>query len=185
MKFDDIVDARHSVRKFKTKKPDWRKIVEAIDCARKGPLAGNIPALKFILVEKPEVIAKLAECSQQDFIVDAHYVIVVVADTNEVERSYDDRGKMYAHQQAGAAIQTIYLKLTELGLGTCWVGSFVDDQVKLALKIPDGSDPIVILPVGHPMLKGKKKRKPGIDRVLRFNDYKEKSMKPKKRIEGF
>ncbi len=184
MNLDKIIDSRHSIRRFHRKKPNWRDVIEAVDCARKAPLAGNISSLKFILVDEPEIIVKLADASQQDFVADVHFVVVVVSDTKEVVRSYDERGEKYAQQQAGAAIENFLLKITEMKLGSCWVGAFVDSQIKRILKIPEGSEPIAILPVGYPLLKGKQKRKPHLDRCLKFNNYKGKFMKPRKKVDA-
>jgi nitroreductase len=180
MDLNKIIDSRVSVRKFKSKRPDWREIIDVIDCARKAPLAGNVPSLKFILVDSPEVIVKIAESCQQEFVADVSFVVVVVSDTKEVKRSFGERGENFAHQQAGASIENLLLKLTELKLGACWVGDFIDEQVKTILKIPEGSEPVAVIPIGYPLLKENQKRKPSLDRVLYFNKYKGKFMKPRK-----
>ena len=182
--FDKIVDERCSCSHFNDKKPNWRDIVDEIDAGRKGPLAGNIPSVKFILVDDEKKIDKLAESCQQSFISKAHFVVVVCNDLVDVVRSYDERGKRYARQQAGSSIENLLLKLTELGLGACWIGAFVDDQVKNILKIPENVNVEAVIPIGYPMRKQKQKRKPSLDRVLYFNEYKGKVMKPKKKVEA-
>ncbi|MEA3329211.1 MAG: nitroreductase family protein [Nanoarchaeota archaeon] len=185
MNLDKVIEARRSVRRFHSKVPNWRKILDAVNCARKAPLAGNISSLKFILVDEVEKIAQLAESSGQKFVADVHFVLVVVSDTKEVVRSYDERGEKYANQQAGAAIENLLLKLTELKLGACWVGAFDDDQVKRILKIPEDSEPVAIIPIGFPLLKGSQKKKPHLDRCLYFNKYKGKFMKPRVEVDAF
>src|SRR3989344_5695370 len=112
MDFDKVVKGRKSVRKFKSKKPDWRDIIEAVDFALKIPLAGNIPSLKFILVSDVKKIQDLADACQQDFISQASYVVVVCSDPKDVVRSYDlEMGERYIRQQAGASIEQFLLKL--------------------------------------------------------------------------
>ena len=51
MEFRKLIEKRKSVRKFLLggEKPDWRKIIRAIDYARFIPAAGNEYNLKFIL----------------------------------------------------------------------------------------------------------------------------------------
>ena len=185
MQLDKVIDGRCSVRKFKEKKPKWRDIIKAVDAGRKAPLAGNIPTLKFIIVSEPILIAKLAEASQQNFIANAPYVVVVCSDILNTIRSYDERGRRYAYQQAGAAIENFLLKITELGLSTCWVGAFVDEHVKQTLKIPELVQVEALFPIGYAMRREKQKIKPGLDRVLRFNYWKQKTMVPEKRVEGY
>ncbi len=77
MELDKAIQSRKSVKKFSKKKPDWRKIIEAIDFARYSPMAGNLYSLKFILVSDKEKIQQLSKASEQEFVADAQYVVVV------------------------------------------------------------------------------------------------------------
>lgn len=182
MELDKAIEQRKSSRKFSTKKPDWRKLISAIEMALKIPLAGNIPTVKFILVDDKNIIKKLADACQQDFIAQAHYVIAVCSEPKDAVRFYDKRGETYAKQQAGAAIEQLLLKLTDIGLGSCWVGDYVDEQVKFLLKVPDDVYIEAIIPVGYSMDKTRRKTKPSLDRCLYFNAYRNKRMRPAKLI---
>jgi nitroreductase len=74
---DKIIHARRSIRKFKSTKPDWREIIECIDSMRYAPMAGNNFSLKFILVDDEKKINELAKASQQEFVSNVKYVVVV------------------------------------------------------------------------------------------------------------
>lgn len=184
MELDKVIEQRRSVRKFRSKKPNWRDIIEAVEAARKAPLAGNLASVKFILVDDAEVIAELAEAAQQDFIAQCSYAVVVCSDKADLVRSYYEKGDIYARQEAGAAIEQFLLKIVDLGLASCWVGAFVEGQVKTALKIPENVDVEAILPIGYEYLKGKQKSKPSLDRILYFNTWKNQYMKKKPEIEA-
>ena len=178
MNLDKAIKKRHSVKRFKLKKPDYGKILEAIEAATKGPLAGNIPTLKFMLISDKEKIAQLAEASTQDFVGSTHYVVVVCSDPSNCVRSYEKRGEMYCLQQAGAAIQNFLLKITEMKLATCWVGAFSDKTVKRILKIPDNVRVDGLFPVGYELGKLEQKNKPSLDASVYFDTWKNKYMKP-------
>jgi len=183
MELNDIIKSRKSIRKFSSKKPDWRDILECIEPIRFAPMAGNIFSLKVILVDDPKKIQVLADAAQQDFIAQAHYVVVFCSDKGKTINSYGERGERYIKQQAGAAIQTFLLKLQEYGLSTCWVGAFADEIIKRELKIPDKVDVEAFFPIGyeHATINARKKVKPDLDVFLYFNSYKNKKMrKPKK-----
>ena len=180
---DKIIKARRSVRKFKSIKPDWRDILECIDSMRYAPMAGNNFSLKFIVVDDEEKIDKLAEASQQRFISQANYIVVVCSITSRTETSYGERGKTYLRQQAGAAIQNFLLKLTEKGLATCWIGHFVDNQVRRILKIPEDVNVEALFPIGYAFKKPEPKRKIDLTSVLYFNEYKQKKMHPPEKID--
>lgn len=180
MEFDKVVNSRHSVKSFKTtKKPDYRKIIEAIDIANKAPLAANYPSISYILVQDKEKIRQLAEASVQDFFQNVDFVVVVCSDYSFLEKSYYERGKKYGLQQAGAAIENLLLKVNELGLGACWVGAFTDEMVKRILKVPSNIEIEAIIPIGYEFGKEKQKVKPDLDRVLFFEEWKNKFMKPR------
>ncbi len=184
MQLDRVINKRKSVRKFSLRKPNWRKIIEAVDVANEIPLAGNIHTIKFILVDDEEKINELARAAQQQFIKQVHYVVAVCSDYTQLKRSYDERGERYGKQQAGAAIENFLLKITDLGMASCWVGAFSDETVNRILKIPEGMKVEALLPIGYGTGKLKKKKKPSTDAVLYFNEYGNKFMKELRKPEG-
>ena len=179
MELDKIIKSRKSVKKFSKKKPDWRKIIEAIDLARYAPMAGNLYSLKFILVSDKEKIQKLSEASQQEFVADAQYVVVVCSNPSRTLNAYEERGENYLKQQAGAGIQNFLLKLEDLKLSTCWIGHFVDEQVKKILEIPKEINVEAFFPIGYEseIAKTKQKRKIELDNLLYFEEYGKNRMK--------
>ena len=185
MDLDKLINKRFSARKFYSKVPNWRDIIDAIECGSKIPYAGGIQNIKFILIDDQEKIIALKEAAQQNFIQNAHYVVAVVSDPTNLIRSYDEFGEIYTRQQAGAAIEQFLLKLVEKGLAGCWVGSYVEDHVKKILSIPSHAHVEAIIPIGYAWGKPIRKRQPYIDKVTFFNKYGQKTMKPKKKVEAF
>lgn len=186
MDIDKAIKERHSVRNYATKSVNWKDIIKAIDYARLAPLAGNIPTVKFILVLDDEKIQKLAEACQQNFIATADYVVVICSDSTQAVRSYDERAKKYVAQQAGAAIENFLLKITDLGLATCWVGAFSDDNVRRILQIPNDIEIEALFPIGYEQKpKTKQRVKPNLDNILYFNTWKNRYMAPLKKPEAF
>ena len=62
---------------------------------------------------------------------------------------YGERGEIYSHQQAGAAIQNMLLTATSLGIDSCWVGAFDEDMIKRVLGIQEYARPQAIIPIGY------------------------------------
>lgn len=184
MNVDKLIKTRRSIKKFKNKKPDWRVIIECIDAMRFAPTAGKNFINKIILVDEPEKIQKLASAAQQPFVANASYVVVVCANASRPTNAYGKRGARYTEQQSGAAIQNFLLKLHEKGLATCWVGHFVDNLVKTALKIPDETDVVAIFPIGYANEKPREYQKTDLDACLYFNEYKKKQMRNIKKTEN-
>lgn len=182
MGLDNIIQSRRSIRAYKTKSPDWRNIIEAIDTMRYAPMAGGMFTLKIILVSDEEKIAKLQKASQQDFVGTAKYVVVVCSKKNRTIKAYAKKGETYVRQQAGAAMQNFLLKLTEYKLATCWVGHFVESSVKTTLKIPDDVDVEALFPIGFAAKKPHTREKVDLDNCLYFDEYENKQMKEYKKI---
>ena len=162
MNFDKVIKERHSVRSFKkTKKPDYKKIIEIIEAGTLAPLAGNMFSIKYLVVADKEKIGKIAEACQQDFVGEVAFLIVVCSDRKPLDKHYYERGKIYSRQQAGASVENMLLKATELGLASCWVGAFSDETIRHILNIPDDIELEAVLPIGYEL--GKKKQLPKAD----------------------
>ncbi len=174
MEFNIVIKKRHSIRAFTKKKASWKSILDAIDAALKNPFAGNINHLKFVIVEEKETIKKIADLAEQTWISNAGILIVVCSDDTHLERLYGARGRVYSRQQAGAAIQTILLKLVDLGLSACWVGSYEDTMIKHLLSIPKNIQIEAVIPIGYEDTKAQnpKTRKRELEKVLRWENWK-------------
>jgi len=48
------------------------------------------------------------------------------------------------------AMDHMTLQAVEEGLGTCWIGSFKEDEVKKILHIPENIRIVELLPLGYP-----------------------------------
>jgi nitroreductase len=149
----EAIKGRRSVRAFRSEKNVSEETVEGlIDAARWAPSAGNIQPWEFIIVRNPDIKKRLAEAAfNQSFLEEAPLVIAVCADENRSSQGYGQRGKtLYCIQDTAAAIQNIHLTAHSLGLGTCWVGAFKEEEASKVLKIPQGIRPVALIPVGYP-----------------------------------
>jgi len=148
----EAIKGRRSIRAFKNQGVPAEIVEELIDAARWAPSAGNIQPWEFIIVRKPRIKRRLGETAlDQMFIEEAPVVIVVCADEERSSQGYGVRGKtLYCIQDTAAAMQNIHLTAYSLGLGTCWVGAFREEEAREILKIPRGMRPVAIIPVGYP-----------------------------------
>lgn len=148
----EAIKGRRSVRTFKRETVSPEILEKLIDAARWAPSAGNIQPWEFIIVRKPKIKRRLVEAALgQTFIEEAPVVIVVCANEVRSSQGYRVRGKtLYCIQDTAAAIQNINLTAYSLGLGTCWVGAFKEEEAREILKIPRGMRPVAIMAVGYP-----------------------------------
>lgn len=172
MKTLDSIENRRSIRNFSNKKVSLDKIIELIDAANQSPFAGNINNLKFIIISEKETKEKLSEYCQQSFVSHAPFIIVVCAETQKLINHYDEIGLSYSKHQVGSAIQNLLLRATDLKLATCWIGSFVEEQIKRKLKIPEKYDVEALIPIGYSSKKETKKpRKIKVDKKIFWENW--------------
>ncbi len=69
----------------------------------------------------------------------------------EREATADEMAKFGAcAMNVGIAVSFMMLRATEMGLGTCWIGMFDEDNIKTRFGLPQGMRIVNILAVGHP-----------------------------------
>ena len=148
----EAISRRRSIRAFKSQDVPKDIVKKLLEAGRWAPSAGNIQPWEFIVVRKPGVKRRLVEAAlEQTFIEEASLVIVVCANEDRSAEGYGVRGRsLYCIQDTSAAVQNILLAAYSLGLGTCWIGAFNEDEAREVLRIPAGIRPVVIIPVGYP-----------------------------------
>jgi nitroreductase len=173
MSFDSLLKKRHCTRHFKALKPvRWKHLAEILDSARYAPCAGGIFTVKIIVVDDKKLFPKIADaCLGQSFISQAKYILVVCSDMEQVTRSYGKHADVYTKHQAGAAIENMFLKAADMGIGTCWIGAFDENVIKRILDIPEKVNVEAILPIGYEQGKEKEKEKILLKRIVKFNEW--------------
>jgi nitroreductase len=124
-------------------------------------------------VKDKETKRKLSDATlNQTFIQKAPVVIVVCADVTRSSRGYSSRGEhLYSIQDTAAATENILLAAQELGLATCWVGAFRENEVAKAVKAPKNMKPVAIVPVGHPAEKPVAPQKRLVNEIVHYETF--------------
>jgi len=169
----EAIKGRRSIRAFKNQDVPAETVEELIDAARWAPSAGNIQPWEFIIVRKPRIKRRLVEAAlDQMFIEEAPVVIIVCANEERSSQGYGARGKtLYCIQDTAAATQNIHLTAYSLGLGTCWVGAFREEETREILKIPRGMRPVAMIPVGYPAEAPTARTRKPISQIVHYETF--------------
>jgi len=153
MEFNDVIKNRYSVRKFTDEKVSQVLIDEILETGRLAPSGNNNqPTVVYVLDE--EKIGKLKDSSntKETRISPAAFkskqaFLICYDKTKEVKRPTDK----FAFGITDSSIVATYmmLKITDLGLGSVWVGYFNPVSVKEVLGVADNYEVSAILPFGH------------------------------------
>jgi len=150
--FLSLLEKRRSIRKFKQKEVEPEKIERLVEAALRAPSSmGNNP-WEFIVVKKPDLLAKLSTAKEHgsQFLRNAALGIVVCADP--------DKSQVWVEDASIAAI-FIHLAAESLELGSCWVqirermhdpkktsGSYISEL----LNIPGNMQVECVIGIGYP-----------------------------------
>jgi len=152
MEFFDVVRSRHSIRAFQDREIEPDKLRALLEAINRAPSAGNLQAFRVYVVTDRSRRAALAQAAlEQDYVELAPVDLVFCADGPRSAARYGERGThLYAPQDAAVACTYAMLAATALGLGSVWVGAFIDQQVWQIIGSPEGLTPVAVLPIGYP-----------------------------------
>jgi nitroreductase len=152
MAFLEVIRNRRSIRSYKKQELPKETIDVLLEAARWAPSAGNIQPWEFVVAASQTIKQRLCNAAfGQKSLEDASVVIVVCADENRAQEAYGERGKsLYCFQDTAAAVQNILLTAYSLGLGSCWLGAFKEDEIREVIKAPECIRPVALVPIGYP-----------------------------------
>lgn len=176
MELKEAISKRHSTRSFSTKKVKLADALYVLDSAIHAPSAGGVNTIKLILVDNAETIKELAKVSfKNEFLAEAPYLIVVCSDLKQKKNLYGTKGAYYAAQEAGAAIQNMLLRIEDLGLASCWVGSYDENVVKRILEIKENYRVEAMLPLGYEFKRENKFKRTSLRGFAFYNKFGKKT----------
>ncbi|HDP73883.1 MAG TPA: hypothetical protein ENN46_02925 [Candidatus Woesearchaeota archaeon] len=151
MEIENAIGQRVSVRDYLDKPIEREMLGKILESGRLAPSSGNLQPLFFIVVQDKEKREKLAvACLEQYWMAKAPVHIVIVSDTEKCKQYYGIRGeRLYSIQNAAVAAENMLLMATSLGLGSCFVSAFNEDQVSRELAIREEYRPQAIITLGY------------------------------------
>jgi len=153
-----------------------------LEAARLAPSASNSQPWKFIVVNDPELVMKVAKetigplSTFNNFVPEAPVILAVVIEKmkvfTKIGASIQDRE--YPLIDIGIAAEHFCLQAAEEGLGTCMLGWFNEKPIKELLKIPKERRIGLLITLGYApddyRLREKIRKKP--EEMISFNFYK-------------
>lgn len=170
MTFFDLTKKRSSIRSFKEREISEEEVEKLLKAANSAPSAGNLQSYEIVAIRNKEVKDELVGAAHgQKFLGQAPIVFAFLQDEERSEKKYGDRSKLYSIQDGTIAATYLQLAAEELGFGSCWVGSFEDDEVAELLETK--KRPLVLLPVGYPARRpSKNSGRRELEDLVRFID---------------
>lgn len=183
MELDECIKKRVSAKSYLDKDVPNDVLGLILEAGSLAPSAGNLQNWKFVVVRDKEKKQEIATASKnQNWMNQAPVFVVVCNDKKLITELYGKRGELYSSQDCAIAAQNIMLKTVELGLSSCWIGSFDLEAIQRILKIPEDVTPELILTIGYSAEEPKNIDREPLKGITFFNEWgnavEEKSLFP-------
>jgi nitroreductase len=164
------ISQRCSIRAYKTTDVEEDKLKKVLEAGRLSPSASNRQDWKFIVVRNKETRKKLAKAAfGQSFIAEAPVVIVACGMEPNAMLAC---GQPMHTVDGSIAFAYMILQAYELGLGTCWIGAFNEDEAKKILSVPKNVRVVAMTPLGYSNQPPSQKSRKSLDQIVCYEKFK-------------
>ena len=175
------IKMRRSIRKYINKSVEDEKIIQLLESARLAPSGSNTQPWHFIIVKSEVTREKLAEVSHnQKWMISAPIFIVCVSDircriSEDVGISLNEDSPQEELKQiirdTAISIGHILLEADNLGLGTCWVAWFIQEEIRPILNIPADKYVVGIITLGYANEEPKARPRKKIEEIAHYESW--------------
>jgi nitroreductase len=175
------IKMRRSIRKYINKSVEDEKIIQLLESSRLAPSGSNTQPWHFIIVKSELSRQKLAEVSHnQKWMISAPIFIVCVADircriSEDVGISLNEDSPQEELKQiirdTAISIGHILLEADNLGLGTCWVAWFIQEEIRPILNIPADKYVVGIITLGYANEAPKARPRKKIEEITHYESW--------------
>jgi len=168
MKVLDVIRRRYSCRTYLDKSIEQDKLDCILEAARLAPSAKNTQDWRFVVVTDTDTKRQVAGTTNRPEVFEkAGAIIAACSNSDEIMRC----GQAIGPIDVAIALEHISLQAADLGLGTCWIGSFDAGKVRQILAIPDDVIIVELMAIGYPAgSKPEPKRKP-IEKIACYDTW--------------
>jgi len=155
----DPILTRTSMRKYKNQVVSDEQIEIILESARLAPSGNNTQPWNFIIVRSEEMRQKLTvACNNQKWMKQAPVFIACVAD---IRARFKDNLKRIVNEKSpelevkqiirdtAIAGEHLVLQAQAIGLSTCWIAEFTQEEIRPVLGIPEDKYLVALVTVGY------------------------------------
>ncbi len=165
MSLVDIIISRRSIRRYEKREVPENILSKILEAGRQAPSANNRQPWRFIIVTDEEIKKKLSRGRWNRFIKDSAFTIVGCGYIG------DSYGKRWSTIDTTIALQNMVIAAWSLGIGSCWIGDFREEEVRRLLNIPDEWKVIALISFGYPAEKPSNVWKKPLSEIVSYNSF--------------
>lgn len=165
MQLHSAIATRHSMKNGfgPIKEVSTQHLERIVDAGRLAPTGVNKQPWEFIVVTKPELLARLRSLKPN-----TSAAIVLAYDPRKRLRD----GRTYHREDLAAATENMLLTITDLGYGGCWVQGGLDtENTEEVLQIPEPYKAFIMICIGTLPAKIETREKRPLADVLHWEQF--------------
>lgn len=137
----EVIKTRRSIRKYKPQRIPDDILHSILDSARFAPSASSRYPWGLVVVRDTDTKKSLSmACNNYPYVKDCDTVIV----------GFGDPSQKYFVTDLSVAMEHIALTAWDNGIGSCWIGYFNEDMIKMLLHIPQDRVVVACMTLGYP-----------------------------------
>ena len=165
MSLVDVILSRRSIRSYEKKEVPDEVLSKILEAGRQAPSASNVQPWHFIVLTDCEIKEKLSHGRWNTFVKDSAFTVVGCAYVG------DSYGQKWSTIDTTIALENMVIAAWALGVGSCWIGDFKEEDVKKLLNIPDGWKVIALISFGYPAEQPGSRRKKPLTEIVGYNKF--------------
>jgi nitroreductase len=171
MKVLEVIQKRRSVRKYKKDPIPEEAFLRVLEATRLAPSGSNFQPWKFIIVKDKALKEKLAQASAGQFFMAEAPIIIIGCGFPDNCYAHMGRYMKSWSVDVTIALEHLILQAQEEGLGTCWIGSFEEEEVKAILNIPENVKVLALTPLGYPDEIPRFRGRKSLDEIISYDRF--------------
>ena len=147
MGFAEIVSRRFSTRGFDGRPVEEESLEKILEAGRLAPTAKNLQPQHVFVLQSAQALAKVNTLTRS--IYGASTVLLICFDRDECWTNPAKPGFPAGYVDCSIVMTHMMLQAEELGVASCWVGSFLPDELSKVFELPDNLVPVALMPLGY------------------------------------
>ncbi len=165
MSLVDVILSRRSIRRYEERGVPEDILKKILEAGRQAPSASNRQPWHFIIVTGDGIKEELSHGRWNSFIRDSAFTVVGCGYTG------DPYGSRWSTIDTTIALQNMVIAAWSLGIGSCWIGDFKEEEVKRLLSIPDDWKVIALVSFGYPAERPESGLKKPLTEIVSCNKF--------------
>jgi nitroreductase len=168
MTVSEAIRKRYSCRAYQDRAVEKEKLAQIFEAARLAPSAKNEQDWRFVVVADKEKKRQVAGTTNRPEVFGKAGVIIAACSNSDYVMKC---GQAIGPIDVAIALDHISLLATELGLGTCWIGSFETEKVRAILEIPQDVAIIELMTLGYPVKGQRETKREPVENIVCYDKW--------------